>query len=81
VGGGVGQHAAIARPVGYRVPATEVPAALERLLSSYLEERIPGEDLQSWFSRYNAEEIRARLAGQSLDAVERDVAAMAMDGD
>jgi len=81
VGGGVGQHAAIARPVGYRVPATEVPSALERLLSSYLEERIPGEDLQSWFSRYDAEEIRARLAGESLDAVERDVAAMAMDGD
>jgi sulfite reductase (ferredoxin) len=81
VGGGVGQHAAIARPVGYRVPATEVPAALERLLSSYLEERIPAEDLQSWFSRYNAEEIRARLAGESLDAVERDVAAMAIDGD
>ncbi len=81
VGGGVGQHAAIARPVGYRIPATEVPAALERLLGSYLEERIPGEDLQSWFSRYNSEEIRARLAGESLDAVERDVAAMAMDGD
>jgi hypothetical protein len=50
-------------------------------LSSYLEERIPAEDLQSWFSRYNAEEIRARLAGESLDAVERDVAAMAIDGD
>ena len=81
VGGGVGQHAAIARPVGYRIPATEVPSALERLLTSYLDERIPGEDLQSWFSRYNAEEIRARLAGEVLDPVERDVAAMALDGD
>ncbi len=81
VGGGVGQHAAIARPVGYRIPATEVPSALERLLTSYLDERIQGEDLQSWFSRYNAEEIRARLAGEVLDPVERDVAAMALDGD
>ena len=81
VGGGVGQHAAIARPVGYRIPATEVPSALERLLTSYLDERIPGEDLQSWFSRYNAEEIRARLAGEVVDPVERDVAAMALDGD
>ena len=81
VGGAVGKHAAIARPVGYRVPATEVPAALERLLSSYLEERIPGENLRSYFSRHDSEEIRARLAGESLTAVERDVPAMAIDGD
>jgi sulfite reductase (ferredoxin) len=81
VGGAVGKHAAIARPVGYRVPATEVPAALERLLSSYLEERIPGENLRSYFSRHDTEEIRARLAGESLTAVDRDVPAMAIDGD
>ncbi|HZD47187.1 MAG TPA: nitrite/sulfite reductase [Silvibacterium sp.] len=81
VGGAVGKHAAIARPVGYRVPATEVPAALERLLRSYLEERLPGENLRSYFSRYEAEEIRARLAGESLEAVDRDLAAMAYDGD
>ena len=49
VGGAVGKHAAIGRPVGYRVPATEVPAALERLLASYLEERGPGENLRSYF--------------------------------
>ncbi|HEX3471949.1 MAG TPA: nitrite/sulfite reductase [Silvibacterium sp.] len=81
VGGAVGKHAAIGRPVGYRVPATEVPAALERLLSSYLEERMPGENLRSYFSRHDAEEIRARLAGESLAAVARDVPAMAIDGD
>ena len=81
VGGAVGKYAAIARPVGYRVPATEVPSALERLLSSYLEERIPGENLRSYFSRHDTEEIRARLAGESLTAVDRDVAAMAIDGD
>ena len=81
VGGAVGKHAAIARPVGYRVPATEVPAALERLLSSYLEEREPGENLRSYFSRHDAEEIRARLAGESLAAVDREVPALAYDGD
>ncbi|HTA86567.1 MAG TPA: nitrite/sulfite reductase [Silvibacterium sp.] len=81
VGGAVGKHAAIARPVGYRVPATEVPAAVERLLSSYLEERIPGENLRSYFSRHDTEEIRARLAGESLSAVDRDVPAMVIDGD
>jgi sulfite reductase (ferredoxin) len=81
VGGAVGKHAAIGRPVGYRVPATEVPAALERLLTSYLEEREPGENLRSYFSRYDAEEIRARLAGETLAAVDRDLPAMAYDGD
>ena len=81
VGGAVGKHAAIGRPVGYRVPATEVPAALERLLSSYLEEREPGENLRSYLSRHEAEEIRARLAGETLAAVDRDVPAMAYDGD
>ena len=81
VGGAVGKYAAIARPVGYRVPATEVPAALERLLSSYLEERLPGENLRSYFSRHDTEEIRARLAGESLTAVARDLPAMAIDGD
>ncbi len=81
VGGAVGKYAAIARPVGYRVPATEVPEALERLLRSYLEERLPGENLRSYFSRYEAEEIRARLAGESLDGVERDVPALAYEGD
>ena len=81
VGGAVGKHAAIGRPVGYRVPATEVPAALERLLTSYLEEREPGENLRSYFSRHEAEEIRARLAGDTLAAVDRDVPAMAYDGD
>jgi len=81
VGGAVGKHAAIARPVGYRVPATEVPAALERLMTSYLEEREPGENLRSYFSRHDVEEIRARLAGESLAAIDRDVPALAYDGD
>jgi sulfite reductase (ferredoxin) len=36
LGGAVGQHASIARPVGYRCPATLVPEAIERLLRHYL---------------------------------------------
>ncbi len=39
VGGAVGQHAAISRPVGYRCPAPLVPEAIERLLRQYLGER------------------------------------------
>ena len=81
VGGAVGAHAAIARPVGYRAPATEVPAALTRLLGAYLNERTPGENLRSYFSRHEAEAIRARLAGGSIEAIARDTASMAVDGD
>ncbi|MBV8632423.1 MAG: precorrin-3B synthase [Silvibacterium sp.] len=81
VGGALGKHAAIARPVGYRVPAADVPEAVERLLRSYIQERLPGENLRSYFSRYEAEEIRARLAGESRDAVERDLPALAYEGD
>ena len=79
VGGAVGAHAAIARPVGYRAPATEVPDALTRLLSAYLNERTPGENLRSYFSRHEADAIRARLAGESLAAVERDLATKSVD--
>jgi sulfite reductase (ferredoxin) len=81
VGGAVGKHAAIARPVGYRAPATEVPAALERLLNTYLHERVAGEDLRTYFSRHDADAIRARLAGESLIAVERDLPAKPFEGD
>jgi len=42
VGGALGLHQATARPVGYRCAATEVPDALERLLSSYLVQRERG---------------------------------------
>jgi sulfite reductase (ferredoxin) len=75
VGGALGKHAGTARPVGYRVPATEVPNSLERLLRTYLDERVPGEDLRAYFSRHNEEQIRARLAGELLSAVARDIPA------
>jgi sulfite reductase (ferredoxin) len=39
LGGAVGQHAAISRPVGYRCPAPLVPEAIERLLRQYLASR------------------------------------------
>ena len=74
VGGGVGQQAALARPVGYRCPATEVPEALERLLGNYLQQRADGEELQAFFRRNSNEQIRAWLGGQPLAPVERDAA-------
>ncbi len=73
LGGGVGTDGAIARPVGYRCPATEIPDALERLLGTYMNERRAEENLQSFFRTRSNEQLRALLAGDNAPAVERDV--------
>jgi sulfite reductase (ferredoxin) len=73
LGGAVGRNQAVARPVGYRCPASEVPDALERLLRRYLEERHWGENLRQFFARHREEELREFLAGELVDAVSRDL--------
>ena len=73
LGGAVGQHAAVSRPVGYRSPAALVPEAIERLLRQYLAGRQPEENLRAWFGRHTNDELRAQLAGEVLAPVERDL--------
>jgi sulfite reductase (ferredoxin) len=75
VGGSVGEFASIARPVGYRCAASEVPNAIERLLYEFNEQREPGENLRRFFARHSNEQIRGWLAGEFIAAVERDAAA------
>src|SRR5262245_5073262 len=72
VGGAVGLHQGIARPVGYRAPATEVPDAIERLLRAYLAERRDGESFRQFSARHTDEGLRRFLAGQTVASVERD---------
>jgi sulfite reductase (ferredoxin) len=72
VGGAVGLHQAISRPVGYRCAASEVPDAIERLLRRYLDQRLPGENLRRFFVRHSNEELREYLAGELVAAVARD---------
>jgi sulfite reductase (ferredoxin) len=72
VGGSVGEFASIARPVGYRCAASEVPDAIERLLREFNERRDSGENLRRFFARHSNEQIRSVLAGQVLAPVERD---------
>ncbi len=74
VGGAVGKHALVARPIGYRCPADQVPVALERLLRGYLGARKDGENLRAYFGRTSDEELRAQVAGAVVAAVERDQA-------
>jgi sulfite reductase (ferredoxin) len=75
IGGSVGQFASIARPVGYRCAATDVPDAIERLLNQFKENRVPGENLRQFFARHSNEDIRSILAGGYTTSVERDTAA------
>jgi sulfite reductase (ferredoxin) len=75
LGGAVGLHQSIARPVGYRCLASEVPDAIERLLRRYLINRFPGENLRQFFARHADAELRAFLAGEEVEAVPRDLSA------
>jgi len=72
LGGALGLHQAVARPIGYRCLASEVPDAIERLLRRYLAEREPAENLRAYFSRHNDVELREYLAGKFVPVVARD---------
>ena len=75
LGGGVGLHQSLARPVGYRCLASEVPDAIERLLRRYLERQLPGENLRQFFARHSDDELRTFLAGEAVEAAVRDIPA------
>ena len=72
VGGGVGAFQTIARPVGYRCAARDVPDAIERLLRQYRTTRELGENLRRFLARHSDTELRQFLAGESVEPVERD---------
>jgi sulfite reductase (ferredoxin) len=74
VGGSVGEFASLARPVGYRCAATDVPGAIERLLTDFSERREHGENLRQFFLRHTNDELRNILAGVVAAPVERDLA-------
>ena len=73
LGGAVGEYQRIARPVGFRCAAGEVPGAIERLLRAYLANRGSGENLRAYFSRFSDSDLRAQLAGYAVEAVARDL--------
>jgi sulfite reductase (ferredoxin) len=73
LGGSLGLNQAVARPVGYRCAATEVPNAIERLLRHYLASREEGENLRRYFARHTETQLREFLAGEVVEAVPRDL--------
>ena len=70
--GAVGEHAGIARMIGYRAAAEDCPEAIERLLRGYLAQRSADENLRAYFRRTSDEELRAQLAGAVVEPVARD---------
>ncbi|MBI2490574.1 MAG: nitrite reductase [Candidatus Rokubacteria bacterium] len=72
VGGAVGLHQAVARPIGLRVSAPEVAPAIERLLRGFLADRRPGENFRRFAARHTDDELRALLAGELVEATARD---------
>ena len=72
LGGAVGEYQRIARPIGFRCAAGEVPAAIERLLRTYLANRSEKENLRAYFSRFSDDALRAQLAGYAVEPVVRD---------
>ena len=78
VGGSVGQIASIARPIGYRCVATEVPDAITRLLEHFHEYRHTAEPLQHFLARTTTPALRQILAGEvHTEIAERDLAVAA----
>ncbi len=75
LGGALGEHAGIARTLGYRCPATQIPDAIERLLRSYLRQRQPGENLRAYFARNSDAELHAQLEGKEVAAATPALAA------
>jgi len=72
VGGALGLHQSIARPVGYRCLATDVPSAISRLLNTYMGERSADDNLRRFFARHSDTELREILAGAAVAAEPRD---------
>jgi sulfite reductase (ferredoxin) len=74
LGGSLGVHAGVARPVNYRCLSEDVPDALERLLRNYLATRTGEQNLRVWFAERSNEQLRgileANIESQSIEIVQ-----------
>ena len=73
VGGSVGRIASIARPVGFRCRADEVPDAISRLLDAFQSDRRHSESLQHFLARHSNDVLRSILAGGPALVAVRDL--------
>jgi ferredoxin-nitrite reductase len=59
LGGGAGSERALAREIYPAVPATELPACIERILRGYLAYRDGGESFHDFAARHSLDALRA----------------------
>jgi sulfite reductase (ferredoxin) len=62
VGGGLGAASGVARRVGYRAPADDVPDALERLFRAFDATHQRDESFRQWAARYGDAGVKRALA-------------------
>lgn len=73
--GSLGEEAAIGRPIVRRVPQTDAKFFVERLVGSYIQERLPDESFKNYADRRTDEELIATASNRALDDVVADLAA------
>ena len=65
LGGAVGQHAGIARPVGYRCPRRWCRKRSSACCANIWQTRTAEENLRAWFARHSNDELRAHWRAKS----------------
>lgn len=68
LGGRLGADSKFVRPVWRRVVATDVPQALENLLTGYLDTRVEDDDFSSFVDRHSDEELAALMKTTFVEA-------------
>jgi ferredoxin-nitrite reductase len=72
--GSLGEDAAIGRPIVRRVPHTEAKYFVERLVGSYLQNRLPEESFRQFADRQSDEELIATASARPIDDVIAELA-------
>jgi sulfite reductase beta subunit-like hemoprotein len=75
--GGLGPGAEIGLPLLRRVPSSETPAMVERLVGAWVEGRQEGETIQQFFHRKEDAELAAIAGWEIRERREREPAAAA----
>ena len=73
--GGLGPHAAIARPVFRRVPTEELDETVERLVGGWLAARDGSEDFRAFCDRTSDDELGALVGREPARAREKEAEA------
>lgn len=68
LGGRLGADAKFVRPIQRKVPATDVPVALEKLLNGYLDTKFEEEDFSDFVDRHSDDELAALMRTQFAEA-------------